>query len=160
MARKLQRENRVPIMMSDEELKAVDDWQAASGAPTRSEAIRRLAALGLHLDESSRDLDARYTALADAFFEESGTALKIIQLAGKESELSLKAALKALSDIAEPTAALGETVALLTLFPAVARRSGNFSEMAGATERMQQRSIQRLAQLRASFADIDGGAKE
>lgn len=36
------RENRVPIMMSDEELKAIDDWRFSCRIATRSEAIRRL----------------------------------------------------------------------------------------------------------------------
>jgi hypothetical protein len=47
------RENRVPIMMSDDELKAVDDWRFANRAATRSAAIRHLVALGLaHASES------------------------------------------------------------------------------------------------------------
>lgn len=36
------RENRVPIMMSDDELKLIDDWRYANRVATRSEAIRRL----------------------------------------------------------------------------------------------------------------------
>lgn len=36
------RENRVPIMMSDEELKSIDDWRYEGRVATRSEAIRRL----------------------------------------------------------------------------------------------------------------------
>ncbi len=39
------RENRVPIMLSDEELEAIDDWQHENRIATRSEAIRRLCKL-------------------------------------------------------------------------------------------------------------------
>lgn len=41
------RENRVPIMMSDAELAAVDDWRFTYRIATRSEAIRRLCQIGL-----------------------------------------------------------------------------------------------------------------
>ncbi|MBX5175308.1 hypothetical protein HJB77_03225 [Rhizobium lentis] len=41
------RENRVPIMMSDEELRAIDDWRFANRIATRSDAIRRLCQIGL-----------------------------------------------------------------------------------------------------------------
>jgi len=160
VAKKLPRENRVPIMMSEEELRAIDEWRASSGVATRSEAIRRLSANGLLLEEMSSDLDTRYGALANAFFEGSGTAMKIIEFAGKDSELSLKAAIQALTDLAEPTAALGETVAYLTLTPAVARRSENFMDMAVTNERMQARSLLRLEQMRAAFADADGETKK
>lgn len=48
------RENRVPIMMSDEELSGVDDWRYSNRVATRSEAIRRLCQIGMralfHID--------------------------------------------------------------------------------------------------------------
>lgn len=44
------RENRVPIMMSDEELKAIDDWRYANRVATRSDAVRRLAQIGLRMN--------------------------------------------------------------------------------------------------------------
>lgn len=44
------RENRVPIMMSDEELNAIDDWRFANRIATRSDAIRRLVQMGLRAD--------------------------------------------------------------------------------------------------------------
>lgn len=39
--------NRIPIMMSDDELNAVDDWRFANRLGTRSDAIRRLCAVAL-----------------------------------------------------------------------------------------------------------------
>jgi len=45
------RENRIPIMMSDDELKAIDDWRYENRIATRSDAIRRLCQIGLVLDE-------------------------------------------------------------------------------------------------------------
>lgn len=51
-----QRQNRVPIMMSDEELEAVDTWRFANRVATRSEAIRRLCKIGLET-EAKKDAD-------------------------------------------------------------------------------------------------------
>lgn len=45
------RENRIPIMMSDEELQIVDDWRYENRVATRSEAIRRLCKIAHSLDQ-------------------------------------------------------------------------------------------------------------
>jgi hypothetical protein len=44
------KDNRIPIMMSDAEVQAIDDWRFTNRIPTRSEAIRRLAQRGLVFD--------------------------------------------------------------------------------------------------------------
>lgn len=44
------RENRVPIMMSDEELEAIDEWRHENRIATRSEAVRRLVQIGMFLE--------------------------------------------------------------------------------------------------------------
>ena len=44
---KPKREHRVPIMLTDDEVKAIDQWRFANRVATRSEAIRQLAAMGL-----------------------------------------------------------------------------------------------------------------
>ena len=41
------RENRVPIMLTNEELMAIDDWRFANRVATRSAAIRKLVTIGL-----------------------------------------------------------------------------------------------------------------
>ncbi|MBA8845684.1 hypothetical protein FHW02_003766 [Ochrobactrum sp. RH1CCR137] len=56
------RENRVPIMMSDDELTAIDDWRYENRISTRSDAVRRLVQIGLRLD---RHFDALYDNLND-----------------------------------------------------------------------------------------------
>ncbi|WP_162742290.1 hypothetical protein [Nitratireductor sp. OM-1] len=44
---KVLREHRVPIMLTDDELQAIDDWRFENRVPTRSEAIRRLIEIAL-----------------------------------------------------------------------------------------------------------------
>lgn len=44
---KLPRENRIPIMMSHDELRQIDDWRFENRVATRSDAVRRLCQIGL-----------------------------------------------------------------------------------------------------------------
>lgn len=46
------RQNRIPFMMSDAELAAVDEWRFKRKIATRAEAIRRLCELGRLHDEN------------------------------------------------------------------------------------------------------------
>ncbi|RSC31510.1 hypothetical protein EGT36_23110 [Agrobacterium sp. FDAARGOS_525] len=45
------KDQRVPIMMSEDELKAVDDWRFENRIGSRGEAIRRLCQVGLKTSE-------------------------------------------------------------------------------------------------------------
>lgn len=47
------REHRVPMMLSTEELDAIDTWRFANRVATRSEAIRRLVQIGILYDQMS-----------------------------------------------------------------------------------------------------------
>lgn len=55
------RQNRVVMMMSDAELKAVDDWRFKHRIGSRGEAIRRLASEGI-LASQKRTLAAQVPA--------------------------------------------------------------------------------------------------
>ena len=48
------KDQRVPVMMTRTELKAVDDWRFACRVNSRSEAIRQLVALGLKVGEKGQ----------------------------------------------------------------------------------------------------------
>lgn len=41
------RKNRIPIMMSDAELKAIDDWRFERRIGSRGDAIRQLCEIGI-----------------------------------------------------------------------------------------------------------------
>lgn len=51
------RTNRVPIMMSDDEINLVDDWRFKNRVATRSDAARRLIDLALRLSAAFEVLD-------------------------------------------------------------------------------------------------------
>jgi hypothetical protein len=50
----LSRETRLQIMLSDEELQAIDDWRFTQRMPSRAAAIRQLLNIGLR---NSRNKD-------------------------------------------------------------------------------------------------------
>lgn len=52
----LMREQRLQIMLSEEELGAVDDWRFAKRMPTRAAAVRELLKRGLAADGFSHAL--------------------------------------------------------------------------------------------------------
>lgn len=58
------RDNRVPIMMSEEELAAIDDWRFQNRVATRSDAVRRLCQIALRYDSFAVDLDDTGSRLA------------------------------------------------------------------------------------------------
>lgn len=68
------RENRVPIMMSDEELNLVDDWRFKNRVATRSESVRRLCHIGLTFDEHR----AEFIEAFKGQYEELTKALAIL----------------------------------------------------------------------------------
>lgn len=47
------RENRIPIMMSDEELQPIDDWRFENRIATRSDAVRQLCSQALYAHRKS-----------------------------------------------------------------------------------------------------------
>lgn len=63
------RQNRIPFMMSDTELAAVDEWRFANKIATRAEAIRRLCQIGLRFDEAADDLHKDVNAIMERLVE-------------------------------------------------------------------------------------------
>lgn len=66
------RENRVPIMLSDAELQAIDDWRFGNRIGTRSDAIRRLAQIGLSFDAQSDTIREASERLTRFLFRGAG----------------------------------------------------------------------------------------
>ncbi|MBB2767289.1 UNVERIFIED_ORG: metal-responsive CopG/Arc/MetJ family transcriptional regulator [Rhizobium esperanzae] len=58
------KDQRIPIMMSETELSAIDDWSFKNRIRSRGEAIRRLCQIGLASDEARRDESFRAKATA------------------------------------------------------------------------------------------------
>jgi len=67
------RENRIPIMMSEDELRMIDDWRYENRIATRSDAVRRLSRLGLVFDGS-------LGGLWETLFALEGEVIRAIEL--------------------------------------------------------------------------------
>ncbi|MEM1046708.1 MAG: hypothetical protein AAGL24_11165 [Pseudomonadota bacterium] len=55
------RTEKLQLMLSDEELRAIDDWRFKFRLPSRAAAIRELISRGLHTDEFSEPPEGQST---------------------------------------------------------------------------------------------------
>ncbi len=72
-----QRKNRVPIMLSDEELKRIDDWRFARRIGSRSDAVRQLieAALFCAVPPTNYTMTTDYGRAHGSNLEQMATAI-------------------------------------------------------------------------------------
>jgi exonuclease VII large subunit len=95
MPGKVARENRIPIMVSHEELAAIDDWRFANRIATRSDAIRRLCQNALWLEQElnnlADDLEGAYDFVMDRHRKNADqfSHLRAIEQIGAEDRLDL-----------------------------------------------------------------------
>lgn len=122
------RENRVPIMMSDEELKAIDDWRFDNRVATRSEAIRRLCKISLLVERELEGIVDYATDSVRHLNEGLGDAMEIrgtIDSAGAEGLHfdidEMRDVLRAYSESASNAVdtALGVQELIVTLYNAI-----------------------------------------
>lgn len=78
------RENRVPIMMSDDELQAIDDWRFENRVATRSDAVRRLCQIGILFDERATEITDKTVDLCIDYESRNNDA--IYKFTNKNSE--------------------------------------------------------------------------
>lgn len=72
------RENRVPIMLADEELEGIDNWRFQKRIATRSDAIRRLCQMGLLVDKDIDDGLAYLTERGDRIVDSLLKAFELV----------------------------------------------------------------------------------
>ena len=116
--------NRIPIMMSDAEVKAIDDWRFANRIATRSEAVRRLCHLGLGLEEKIRPIDDQIGKVLNQLEKMNSaydSALKKHPLIGMEDAADRIIAIEERADL------MKELSALLEIAGDIAAISGIFS---------------------------------
>lgn len=87
------RENRIPVMMSDDELSAIEDWRFDNRIATRSDAVRRLCKMALVLDDELKPLHKSMSELIVAIKEVVGAIQPFIKEGSDQSailELTVK----------------------------------------------------------------------
>ncbi|MEE9983607.1 hypothetical protein [Agrobacterium pusense] len=80
------RVNRVPVMMSESEMEAIDDWRFENRVATRSEAIRRLCQIGAEVSKFLPDAILKTVEIRTA--AEDMIKREIQDLKGEKKELS------------------------------------------------------------------------
>ena len=71
MSDKLMRPERLQIMLSPEEISALDDWRFAHRLPSRAAAVRELLRRGLGVDGSDLDTTGKHSATFSVLNETS-----------------------------------------------------------------------------------------
>jgi len=62
------KDQRIPIMMSASEVKAIDDWSFENRIRTRAEAVRRLCQIGLMTSSAAKDIAHRSGDLSQLLY--------------------------------------------------------------------------------------------
>lgn len=92
------KDNRVPIMMSNAELEAIDNWRFENRIATRSEAIRRLCQIGLITSDAKNILDDKSLGL---FLGYSDNLLALLDSTGEDSVPAVEALINMLDHFSD-----------------------------------------------------------
>ncbi|WAC26260.1 hypothetical protein [Ancylobacter sp. SL191] len=156
----LKKTERLHMLISPEEMEAVDAWREKAGIASRSDAIRRLTAMAIFIDGRSEQIASRYDALWSAYDVGSRMSLEISKGGIADWKTRAKFALKALSDLALPMARLSGEIFMLVQLLGIVRQSPDVIEAAEAIERAEKAAQDRADQLAAAFASLDEGRAE
>lgn len=102
---------RLQMVITEDEIKAIDDWQFANRAPSRSEAIRRLVQIGLRFDREAERLNALAEAMSAKTRDYAicmNTLVDAPEIAGTTNEKLLSDTMAALRAMAEMVKAKSE----------------------------------------------------
>lgn len=140
------KDQRVPIMMSEDELKAIDDWSFANRIRSRGEAIRRLCQIGLEFDAKS---DRIFSEIVKATQRLSKTSKELSEStssgAARTITAGFEASIAGLDSISEIMALYGP----LYLQALPGRASGDVKEV-----------IEIISEFREHFDSLKGDRKE
>lgn len=146
---------RLHMLISPEEMEAIDAWRERAGIASRSDAIRRLTAMAVFLDTRAEYLAAAHDLLWEAYDVGSRTSLEVAKGDIADWKTATKFALKALSDLALPLARLSSEISLSTQLVANVRMSQDMLEAGHAIERAEKEAIRRAEEFSAAIGSLD-----
>ncbi|WP_439623973.1 hypothetical protein [Shinella sp.] len=137
------RENRIHMMMSEEELTAIDDWRFANRIATRSDAIRRLCQIGLVLDEKASTLQG---SIADNTRTTLAMTDRLEELTFKAHDkgIDILPIMESLADFVPSQAELQYLGMLLGGLAGSFRRQGSVEEAMESAKQVREISLQTL----------------
>ncbi len=155
------RENRVPIMMSDEELKVIDDWRFANRIATRSDAVRRLVQNALRIDDEIDKIYRKTRALHETILTRSEVISDGVKADGEIDWSTMgRQALTFNSELITATAELMLLVTSITEQVHRIRTEGEFADLSKAADEIKANARHRAKMLKLMFKAIDEGGLE
>lgn len=160
------RENRVPIMMSEAELQAIDDWRFLNRVATRSEAVRRLCQIGLivgadleALTDSTSDLSSAMRQLDQETFKLWAEIISPVRKGETLDRAAVASVFENLvSNVSQVYAGVDDVSSVLVgLFSAVAGivRAGNTAEGKEIADEAIKEAAENIAKMRELRAKME-----
>ncbi len=149
-----QKTERFNMFLSPSELNAIEDWAWANRIRSKSDALRRLAAIALALDNDSQALTK---ALSDLWrIQQIGTEAILAELGGEPDWKNVaKKALATISEMLEPQTALSERLFAVLHQTALLKTSGDLRDGLVDAEKIKIASEERALQIAAAFSEAE-----
>jgi hypothetical protein len=146
------RQNRIPFMMSDQELAAVDEWRFQNRIGTRADAIRRLTAMAIFLDRQIQMTDDFRQVMWRRFDIGTAAVLDATKAEDPDWKSIALTSLQVLGELAEPQAALSHAVHGMAEVAARMREDRNAVVSIAAAQKAETDAKERLRTLRSHFS--------
>lgn len=131
---------RLHVKISTEELTAIDDWRFKNRVPSRSEAVRRLCRIALIWDRHSSRLQENLGKLNEAFRETEKTAALLGDPSDDMPKWALDyivASMEAMMDLADRTADLAGSIAVIGAPADIMKIDGKFDDIINESKRSE-----------------------
>lgn len=141
-------------MMSEEELSAIDDWRFSNRVATRSEAIRRLAAIAVVFDKEGQTIAQELSSLWR--IREIGTDAILAELGPNPDWKNVaKKALATIAETIEPQTTLSERLFAILHQTALLKSSSDLRDGLAEAEKVKIASEERSSQIAAAFSQVE-----
>ena len=151
------RENRIPMMMSDDEVKAIDDWRYQNRVATRSDAIRRLAQMALRIDEPIEKIYRRTKELHRLFLSRYDINTSLLQEEPTDWERIGKINLVTTGELVKHVTELNMAVHSMTAQVLKMRGVGDIPDLQAEAEQIKASADQRTKMFRMMMKAVDAG---
>lgn len=151
------RENRVPIMMSDEELTAIDDWRFKNRVATRSDAIRRLAQMSLQIDDPIERIYRRTKELYRVLMTRQDVASSMLAKEPFDWEKIAKLDVSTAGELIKHVSELNVAVHAMTAQVMKMRGAGDIADLKAEAEQIKAEAARRTRIFRMLMKASDEG---
>ncbi|MBB6411272.1 hypothetical protein [Mesorhizobium sangaii] len=151
------RENRIPMMMSDEELKAIDDWRYKNRIATRSDAIRRLAQTSLRIDAPIETIYRRTKELHRVLLSRKDITISLVKADNVDWERIAKIDLATTGELIKHVSELNMAVHAMTSEVMKMRDAGEVPALKAEAEKIKADAAERTKMFRMMMKASEAG---